>query len=159
MFNTKIVLVAVGVLVLLLIVGGVAFAAGSQYGKTQAQNVRNEFLQGRFGNQGQGGQPGQGQLGQNDQTGQGGRGGQAGQFGRIAAAGTVKSVDGNKITVTMQNGNTVTVTLDQQTRITKTITGTSSDIQAGVRVVVTSDQTGANVTARAITIEPAQATQ
>lgn len=159
MINTKIILIALGVLVLLGLVGGVAFAAGSEYGKTQAQNVRNEFLQSRFGNQGQGGQQGQGQPGQNDPTGQGGRGGQAGQFGRIAAAGTVKSVDGNKITITMQNGNTVTVTMDQQTRVTKTVTGTSSDIQAGVRVVVTSDQTGSNVTARGITIEPAQATQ
>lgn len=159
MLNTKIILVTVGVLVLLLVVGGVAFAAGSEYGKTQAQNVRNEFLQSRFGNQGQNSQPGQGQPGQNDQTGQGGRGGQAGQFGRIAAAGTVKSVDGNKITITMQNGNTVTVNIDQQTRVTKTVTGTATDIQAGVRVVVTSDQTGNNVTARAITIEPGQATQ
>ncbi len=156
MFNTKIALVAVGVLVLLLVVGGVAFAAGSEYGKTQAQNIRNEFLQQRFGNQGQGGQFGQNQSGQNDQTGQTGR---AGQFGRIAAAGTVKSVDGNKITVTMQNGNTVTVTLDNQTRIMKTVTATTSDLQAGVRVLVTSDQAGSNITARQISIELTQATQ
>jgi lactam utilization protein B len=154
MFKTKVVVAAIGVIVLLLVVGGVAFAAGSEYGKTQAQNVRNEFLQQRFGNQG--GQSGQAQPGQNDQTGQRG---QAGQFGRIAANGTVKSVDGNKITLTMQNGNTVTVNVDQQTRITKTVAATSSDIQAGTRILVTSDQTGNNVTARAITIEPAQATQ
>ncbi len=156
MLNTKIILVAVGVLVMLLVVGGVAFAAGSEYGKTQAQNIRTEFLQSRFGNQGQGGQPGQGQQGQSDQTGQAGR---AGQFARAAVAGTVKSVDGNKITVTMQNGNAVTVTVDQQTRIVKTVSATATEIQAGVRVLVTSDQTGSNVTARAITIEPTQASQ
>ncbi len=155
MLNTKIVLVAIGVLVLLLVIGGVAFAAGAAYGNTQAQNTRAEFFQNRLGNQGQGGQLGQ--AGQNDQTGQGGRGG--GQFGRIAATGIVKSVDGNKITVTTQNGNTVTVTVDSQTRILKTVSATSSDLQAGVRIIVTSDQTGSNVTARSISIEPQQATQ
>jgi hypothetical protein len=59
----------------------------------------------------------------------------------------------------MQNGNTVTVTMDQQTRIVKTVTATTTDIQAGVRVIVASDQTGNNVTARSISIEPAQASQ
>lgn len=98
-----------------------------------------------------------GQAGQNDQTSLSGRGG--GQFGRIAATGTVKSVDGNKITVTTQNGNTVTVTVDSQTRIVKTVSATSSDLQAGVRIIVTSDQTGSSVTARSISIEPQQATQ
>jgi hypothetical protein len=149
-------MIIVGVLVLLAVVGGVAFAAGSEYGKTQAQNIRAEFLQQRSGSQGQGApfvQGGQGQPGQSDQTGQGGR---AGQFARLAAVGTVKSVDGNKITVTMQNGNTVTVTLDQETRIVKSVAATATDLQPGVRITVTGDQSGNNVTARSISIEQGQ---
>ena len=177
MLNKKNTLVAAGLIVLMLVVGGLAFAAGAAYGNTQAQNIRAEFFQnrpaqgqggaqGQFA-QGQSGQQRQGQPGQSDQADQSGRGGQLaqgqaqgpGQFGRIAATGIVKSVQGNKIELTMQNGNTVTVMVDTQTQINKTTSGSISDIQTGSRIIVMSDQTGNNVTARSISIQPQQTSQ
>ena len=112
----------ISVLVILLIAGvGVgAFLAGQNNGLTQAQNIRNEFFQSRVT-----GQSGQGDAGQR------GQGGQGAQFGRPAATGTVKSIQGNIIQVTMRDGSTVNVTLDGQTVIQKTSNVTKADIQPG----------------------------
>lgn len=139
----KTVLVAVVVLVLLAIVGVGAFFAGSAYGQSQAQNTRAEFFRERLAPAG-----GQGNMTQMGQQ------GQRTESGRIAANGTVKSVQGNTLQVTAQDGSTVTVTVDAQTVIQKTITGTAADLQPGLRVTVMSDQTGNNVAARVIQIRP-----
>ena len=155
----------------LVLSGGVgygAWTAGYAIGKQSAVDVQREFFQARVGQPGQfgpGGNATQGQRGaaQTDPTGQttqtdpAGQTGQAGrgQLGRLAAAGIVKSVTGNKIEVTMPNGTVVTVNIDSQTQIIKTVTGQASDIQAGMRVNVTSDQTGNNVTGRLITVQAA----
>ncbi len=132
--------------VVALVAGGGAFFAGTAYGEAQAQNTRSEFLR----NRGFGGN-GQTATGQNGQAGQNG---QNGQFARPAAFGTVKSVSGNTIVLTMQDGSTVTVTVNAQTTYQKTDSGSLSDVQPGERLTVTSDQTGANITARGIQIRP-----
>ena len=133
----------ISILVVLLVAGvGVgAFLAGQKNGLTQAQNIRNEFFQSRVNGQG----------GQSDAT-QRGQGGQGGQFGRAAATGTVKSIQGNTIQVTMRDGSTVNVTLDGQTVIQKTSNGTKADIQPGQNITVMSSQTGENITAQVIQI-------
>lgn len=133
----------ISILVVLLVAGvGVgAFLAGQNNGLTQAQNIRNEFFQSRTNGQG----------GQADPT-QRGQGGQGGQFGRPAATGTVKSIQGNTIQVTMRDGSTVNVTLDGQTVIQKTSNGTKADIQPGQNITVMSSQTGENITAQVIQI-------
>lgn len=152
------IIVAVLGLVLTGTTGFVAWSAGYASGQQNAQNIQREFFanrqgQGQFGQgnpnaQAQGNNP-NAQGGQNPQ---GGRG----QFGRLAAAGTVKSVQGNTVVVTEQNGNSVTVTLDAQTQIIKPVAGQASDIQPGMRIQVTSDQTAtgtAPVAARLVTIQ------
>jgi hypothetical protein len=131
-------------LVIAVLVGVGAFFAGTNYGQAQAQNTRNEFFRARQGATG-----GQGAFGQNGQN------GQSGEFGRPAAFGTVKSVSGNTIELTQQDGSTVTVTLNPQTVVQKTVGGSISDIQPGERVTVLSDQTGNNITARAIQLRSA----
>lgn len=133
----------ISILIVLLVagVGAGAFIVGQNNGLTQAQNIRNEFFQSRVAGQG----------GQTDAT-QRGQGGQNGQFGRPAATGTVKSIQGNTIQVTMRDGSTVNVTLDGQTVIQKTSNGTKADIQPGQNITVMSSQTGENITAQVIQI-------
>lgn len=135
--------VIISVLVILLVAGvGVgAFLAGQNNGLTQAQNIRNEFFQSRV----------TGQSGQGDAA-QRGQGGQGAQLGRPAATGTVKSIQGNIIQVTMRDGSTVNVTLDGQTVIQKTSNVTKADIQPGQNITIMSSQTGENITAQVIQI-------
>lgn len=144
-------------LVVVVVVGAGAFFAGTAYGQSQANNTRSEFFRNRGGGTTGGAGGMGGQLGQN---GQGGQGGQGGQFAGRGVFGTVKSVNGNTVVLTMQDGSTVTVTVNAQTAIQKTTSGTASDIQPGERITVESQQTGANITANAIQIRPAaQSTQ
>ena len=140
-----IIIVAVLGLVLTGTTGFVAWNAGYASGQQNAQSVQREFFANR---QAQATNP-NAQGGQNAQ-------GARGQFGHVAAAGTVKSIQGNTLVVTEQNGNSVTVTIDAQTQIIKPVTGQPSDIQPGMRIQVTSDQTAsgsAPVSARLITIQ------
>ncbi len=136
---TNKILIAAAVAALVLVVGVGSFFAGSAYGQEQAQNIRLEFFRDRLAPAAAQGDPTQGQSGQR------------GQAGRVAAAGTVKSVQGNKIEVSTRNG-VVTVTVDSQTQIIKTIAATIADIQPNQNITVMSDQTGNTVTARLITI-------
>ena len=153
--GTKI-LVALGVLVLLVAVGAVSFYSGVQYGNDQAVNIRLEFFRDRLAQQSasaaQSGDTPPQQQNPRGQGGQGAQAAQAGQLGRVAANGTVKSVNGNKIEITTQNGGTVMVTVESSTQILKTVSIQVTDIQPGQRITVTSDQTGNNITARVIQI-------
>jgi hypothetical protein len=143
-------LAAVIAIVVVAVVGVGAFFAGTSYGEAQAQNTRTEFFRNR-----QGGTGGQGSaLNQGGQGGQSGQNGQNNPFGRAAAFGTVKSVSGNTIQLSQQDGSTVSVTVDSQTTIQKTVSGAVGDIQPGERLTVFSDQTGSNITARAIQVRP-----
>ncbi len=138
----KTILAAVLVLVLVGIVGFGSYSYGQSIGLTQAQNIRAEFFSSR-----QGGTNSAGDL-------QGGQGGQraGGVAGRAAANGTVKSIQGNTITVTERDGSTVTVNIDAQTVIQKTSTASVNDIQPGQNITVLSGQTGSNITAQTIQI-------
>lgn len=158
----KAVLLGIIVVVLMAASGGAGYYLGDQSGFSRAQNIRTEFAQQRFGGNAQGAavDPSQvqgGQQGQSRSAGQGGQGGQgAGQFaGRPTANGTVKSVDGNKITVTQQDGSTTTVTVDSKAVIQKTGTGTVADIQPGLRITVVEQTTG-NATTQRITLTAGQ---
>ncbi len=145
------ILVIVVVVVLVGVVGVGAFYAGSNYGFAQAQNIRTEFFQGR---QGQGGPSAQGTPSANGTRGTGAQGGQGGQLAGRGVNGTVKSVQGNTMVITERNGSTVTVTINAQTAIQKLSTGTTSDLQPGMNVVVTSNETGSNIAAQTIQIRP-----
>ena len=66
--------------------------------------------------------------------------------------GEVKSIEGNILTLSTAE-NVTTVTLSENTKIVKTVEGMTSDLQAGMRVMVTgdTDEDGA-ITASQITI-------
>jgi len=114
-------------LVVAIVVGGAAAYGGYKMGDTagfqRANLVRQQFAQTR-----QGGQGGQGQGG----TGGFGAGGGNRAF---ELQGTVKSVDGNTMTVTIGQRD-VTVTLTDKTQFLKSVSGTRTDLAAGARVMV-----------------------
>ncbi len=139
----KTVLIAIVVVVLMAGSGAAGYYFGNQNGLTTAQNIRTEFFAGRTGGTG-----GQFATGNSQGTPQaqgtrgGGQGGQGGQFagllaGRATANGSVKTVQGNTITVTQNDGSSATVTVDDKTTIQKFVTGTIADVQPGLTIIVT----------------------
>jgi hypothetical protein len=156
----KNIFVVVGVVVLVVVAGVGGFFAGNSFGpNAQAQSVQREFFAQRFGNGGQGG------AGQFSQGGQGGgqnaQGGPNGQAARRPIAfGTVKSVQGNTIQITAQDGTVTTITTDSKTVVEKTVAGVVADVQVGQRVTVMGAQTGSDMVATQIAIQPSgQGTQ
>ncbi len=125
-------------------VGG--FFGGRAYERSQANNVRNDFLQAR----GVGGfTPGAGANANGTQI----RGFGGGAFG------TVKSIDGNTFTLTTAQSE-VKVTLSDTTTFEKTTAGTSADLQAGQDVTVAGQRdANGNITAAQVTILPAGSVQ
>jgi hypothetical protein len=112
---------------------------------------------GQGGNGGFGGNGGQtgGQNGGG--TGNGGTGnrpggGQGGFAGGNFTAGTIQSVDGDTITLKLQDGSTVKVTTSGSTTVTKTDKAKVSDLSQGETIVVrgTKDSSG-NVKATTVT--------
>lgn len=75
----------------------------------------------------------------------GGAGGGAGGGSGGFTAGTIASIDGDTITLTLADGSTVKVTTSSTTTVTKTDTGTLSDLAKGdtVSVIGATDSNGA----------------
>ena len=118
----------IGVIVLVGATGAGAFYGGTVYQQQQQTNVRNTFFNGRGG------------------AGGGGFGG--GVFG------TVKTVNGNTITVSTAQ-NVTTVTLSDSTVIMKSTTGTPADIQVGAQITVRGQRdSSGNVTATNVQLLP-----
>lgn len=80
------------------------------------------------------------------------RGGGLAQLGNCVARGTVKSVDGNTVTISTAE-SVVTVTLDAKTTVNMTLQGTASDVKVGDRVTVFSQDTGSNPTASMVQLQ------
>lgn len=145
-------LIAIVVVVLVVVAGVGGFFAGNSFGSNaQALATINDFRAQRFGQNGTGGA---GQFGQGAQNGQGGQQGR-----RPVAFGTVKSVQGNTIQVTAQDGTVTTVTTDSKTVVQKTVAGAVMDIQPGQRITVMGNQSGSDVTATQISIQPSSQSQ
>jgi len=137
-------------LVVAIVVGGAAgfggYKMGDSAGFQRANQVRQEFAQTRQG-------------------GQGGMGGLVAGGGNRAfeLQGTVKSVDGNTMTVTIGQRD-VTVTLTDKTQFLKSVAGARTDLAAGARVMVAPEGgnaggaggAGAAMNAASVTVLPAQ---
>jgi hypothetical protein len=115
-----------------MVVGGAAafggYKMGDSAGFERANQVRQQFTQTRQGSQGQGGQGGFAAG-----TSSGGVGNRA-----FELQGTVKSVDGNTMIVTIGQRD-VTVTLTDKTQFLKSVAGARTDLAAGARVMVAPD--------------------
>ncbi len=145
----KTAIVAILVVVLLIVVGALAYNEGQAAGLTEATNIRTQFLQSRGGTTGGATQQGgAAQQGGSSQQGQAARS----QASRPIATGVVKSVSGDMLELTQQDGTTVTVTFSSQTVIQKTVTGTANDLQIGQRVSIQGSQTNTGDTATVIQI-------
>jgi len=149
-------------LVVAIVVGGAAayggYRMGDNVGFERANQVRQQFAQTR--------QTGQGQ------NSQGGFGGAAGGNRAFELQGVIKSVDGDKMTITIGQRD-VTVTLTDKTQFLKSIAGARTDLAAGGRVMVapeaggngstgtgggggTGGGAGGSVSAASVTLLPAQ---
>jgi len=138
----KKIVIILGAILLVGLVAAASFWGGMAYQTNKAERARANFIKDR-------GQPGGGQLpfdGQLPPDGQfplegqmpGGEQG-AGFFGGRGTTGQVKTVDGNVMTLSTAQDVT-TVHLSDATQIEETVVGSTSDLQPGVRVVVTGQE-------------------
>ena len=66
-------------------------------------------------------------------------------------AGTIDSINGNSIVMTLTDGTKVTVAAGTSTKVTTTVAGTVGDLKVGQRVTVVGPKTGTTVAATSIT--------
>ncbi|GAA4541528.1 DUF5666 domain-containing protein [Amycolatopsis samaneae] len=134
-----------------LLVFAVAFGAGAWTHAAFAP--ASNAAPGAGGGRGQG-QDGTGGRGQGTGAGPGGQGGTRGTGGR-GTSGTVEKVEGATLTLKTPQGNEITVSTTDSTKIGRTQPGTLADLKPGATVTVQGqpDSTGA-VTAQAITEQP-----
>jgi hypothetical protein len=103
----------------------------------------------------QNGNPG----GPNQPGGPGGNPGENGNGMFSRTIGTLESVNGNTLVVTVMQGSQVTVSVNDQTVINRTVAGTTADLQSGVFVTVTGKAAdNGDVTAESISIRSANLT-
>jgi hypothetical protein len=140
------VLAIVGGIILILAVAGGSFYGGTVYAQQQTANARAAFFADRGGGTGGSGGTGGGDGG----TGGGFFGGGSGANGggrRGGAAGQIKSIDGDTITLSTPQSE-VKVTLTDTTPIEKVVTGGRADLQVGQRIVVRGNpDSSGNITA------------
>ena len=140
-----------GSVVLMLAIGAGSFYGGVLYQQRQIAAIRTSFFAGRGGDGGGTGGGGGGYGGFFGAGGGGGGGAGRGQFG------TIKSIDGDTLTVSTPQSE-VKVKLTATTQIEKIVAGTTSDLAVGDRIVVRgqADSSG-TVTANNVQVTVAQA--
>jgi hypothetical protein len=173
-----------GVIVLALAAGGGGFYGGMTYTQTQTQNTVANFRQQRAitndpnATTGQTGQNFVGGFGGNIPCNTGAQG-QNRQFtqnpnpnatpragaqqrqdlfaelGSCVGQGTVKSIDGNTVTISTAD-SVLTIKLDTKTIVNVNIRGTGTDLKVGDRVTVFSQETGTNPTASVLQVQRSQ---
>jgi hypothetical protein len=130
--NIKVIIVAV-------VIAGIAFYAGSMYGKSTTPS-RGQFANGQF--------PGN----QNGPRGVGIRNGVEGGF----TAGEIISKDTGSITIKMQDGSTKIALIATSTQVMKTSTGSLSDLTIGINVNITgTPNSDGSITSQSVQIRPA----
>lgn len=140
------VLAIVGGIILILAVAGGSFYGGTVYAQQQTANARAAFFADRGGGTGGSGGTGGGNGGTGGGFFGGGDGATGGGRGG-GAAGQIKSIDGDTITLSTPQSE-VKVTLTDTTPIEKVVTGGRADLQVGQRIVVRGVRDSAgNVTA------------
>lgn len=141
----KKILMIIGLILAAGLIAAGSFWGGMKYQSNQADQVRASFLAARGisdqGQNGSAGNPGAGQF----------RSGGGGFFGG-GTTGQVKTIEGNVMTLSTPQDVT-TVNLTNSTQIEKTVTGAVSDLQPGMRVIVTGDRdNNGNITANRVSI-------
>ena len=122
---------------LVFAIGGVAFAIGRTTAPASAATGGRGNFHGGFVRQRQRARPAASRPGRTAAAFFGGRGG-----GGLAISGTVKSVDGDKLTITTGNGQDVTLTTGDSTTYHTQAAASSSDVTNGAKVSVKVDIAG-----------------
>ncbi len=122
--------------VAVLLVGAAAFFGGRQMGVTAGQESRSAAAAGFFAQRGGGG----------------GQGGQGGQGGGRGLSGTIASVDGSSVSLTLNDGSTAKVSLAADGVVRHQVNGTLADLKVGDRVVAIGTQNGDTFAATALQI-------
>jgi hypothetical protein len=123
-----------------LLVGGISFYGGMQYGKSVAPARGNSAYQQRAGSF-------------NGIPRTTGGLGQGGGF----SSGEIISKDANMLTIKLSSGSTALVLLSASTSVNKFSAGTMDDLTVGNHVMVTGDKNSdGSLSAKAIQIEPIQ---
>jgi hypothetical protein len=138
-----------GAVVLMLAIGGGSFYGGMLYQQTRIAAIRNSFFAGRGGDNG-------GTGGGNGGGGNGAGGGFFGAGGGRGQFGTIKSIDGDTLTVSTPQSE-VKVKLTDTTQIEKLVAGAAGDLAVGDRIIVRgqSDASG-TITANNVQVTVAQ---
>jgi hypothetical protein len=145
--NNKI-LIIVGVVVLVILVGAGGFWGGMAYKAGQVTQVQAQFFEQRGGQSITGQGPQFGQFPQGTPF----PGGPQGIFRGGGTTGEVKSIDGDVLTISTAE-NVTTVNLSSNTTIVKSIEGTISDLQPGMRVMISGEKDSkGNISATQVTI-------
>ena len=146
----KKILIIIGAVLLAALIAGGSFYAGMVYQTKQAEQVRDRFMQARGMTEGEMPQSGQFPGGNPPEAGQF-PGGATGFPGR-GTTGMVKTIDGKVMTISTAQ-DVITVNLSEDTRIEKYASAALTDLQPGVRVMVTGQQDkDGNITASQILI-------
>jgi len=152
---SKKILIITGVILLVILVGAGGFWGGMTYKANQNSQAQASFFEQRGGSPSTGQFPSDGQFPEGMQfqgAGQGNFDQTQGIFRGSGTMGQVKSIEGDVLTISTAQDVT-TVNLADNTTIIKSIEGSASDLQPGVRVMVAgeADDEG-NITANQITI-------
>lgn len=118
-----------------LLVGAAAFYGGQQMGVAAGQESRSAAAAGFFA-----------------QRGGGGQGGQGGQGGGRGMSGTIASIEGNTVTLTLNDGSTMKVNLAADGVVRHQVNGTLADVKVGDRVVAVGTQNGDTFAATALQV-------
>jgi len=147
----KKVLIIIGAILLAALIAGGSFYGGITFQTNQADQARARFMQDRGMTEGEMPQPGGFPGGNLPEGMQPPSDGGMGLSGR-GTTGVVKTIDGDVITISTAQDVT-TVNLTEDTRIEKYVSAAITDLQPGVRVMVTGqpDDDG-NITASQIQI-------
>ena len=143
---------------IVIVVGAIAAFAGYRVGDgagfERANQVRQQFFQQRQAGQGNAGGFGSGAGGSSGVAGGGSGAGRA-----LSVQGTIKSIDGDTLTITMGNRD-VKIKLGDKTQLLKSVAGTRDELAAGVRVMITPEGSstggGDSLNAASVTILPSQ---
>lgn len=129
-------------IIVIVVVASSAFYGGMMYQKSQVASRAAQFTQGA--------EVAGGRFGSRAGGARGGRGGFGG-----AVMGDVLSVDADSITVKLMDGSSKIVNLASTTTYSKSLTGSKTDLAAGIKVAVfgTSNSDG-SVTAQNVSINP-----
>jgi len=156
--RTRLVVNGVLAAAFVVLVGGVAFAAGRATASVTAAGVddaANGFLDGGVRPGDANGQApiGPGGLGDDDLAGRFGPG-----LGVASLQGTVQSIDADSITIELADGSTIEIAIDSGTDYHRQAEASASDVSAGTTIVVGLDglglRDGSDATASDVTIVP-----